>query len=274
MSQSQRKHETRQTKAKDADKRVDQTSMATEEQPMPAWAQDILKAVNDTKDDLKSSIKELKEDTRAILERMSDAERRIGALEDTHESHDKSIQTLTKVVNDMKNKLTNLEAHSRRNNVIFRGLDEGVLESSNPGKVLEEILRYILDLGDTDPIPEVERHHRSLRPRPGPTDPPRPYIVRLLRWSDRQRILECGRNKQSLSWRGKPFYIHQDFPAVIHQKRAEYNEITRKLRGTKIRYGLLYPSKLIVTVQGEKRIYNTPEEARRDLAVHIPNVFG
>lgn len=50
------------------------------------------------------------------------------------------------------------------------GLEEGLLETSGQKEQMAEILRYVLDLKPTDPVPEVERQHRSLRPtRPSRT---------------------------------------------------------------------------------------------------------
>ena len=83
----------------------------------------------------------------------------------------------------LKNKLTTFEAHSKINNIVLVGLEEG-LEAGDPDKMVEGILRYILDLKVDDRVPEVERHHRSLLPRPTPSEPPRPYLMRMLRWND------------------------------------------------------------------------------------------
>ena len=90
---------------------------------------------------------------------------------------------------------------------MFMGLPEGL--ESTPG-VLDGILRYILDLKDDEPTPEVENQPRTLRPLPDPGEPPRPYIVRILRWNDRQRILNAAAKKKKLYWNKKAFWIQQD----------------------------------------------------------------
>lgn len=119
-------------------------------------------------------------------------------------------------------KFTNLEAHSGRNNLVFFGLEEVTgLETGNPDKMINEILRYILDLEDGDPTPEVERQHHGLRPRLAPTEPLCPYIVRMLRWSDRQTILGAVAKKKILSWREGLFRVYQDLPTEVRKKRTE-----------------------------------------------------
>uniref|UniRef100_A0A668ARM8 Uncharacterized protein n=1 Tax=Myripristis murdjan TaxID=586833 RepID=A0A668ARM8_9TELE len=47
----------------------------------------------------------------------------------------------------------------------------------------------------------------------------KPYIVRMLKWTDRQRILKAARAKPGLKWHGKPFHVFQDLPAEIQQQR-------------------------------------------------------
>ena len=114
------------------------------------------------------------------------------------------------------------------------GLEKGA-EAGDPNKMIEDILRYILDLKVDDMFPGVERHHRSLRPRPGPTEPPRPYLMRMLRWNDRQAILKAAGNKKELSWRGKRLHAFQDLPVDIKKQRANFADIKKKLQGTGLR---------------------------------------
>lgn len=205
-----------------------------EENP-PVWAQELLKQFANVRrsfeqkfDALNESMKSLKKDTRALINRVANAEQRISKLEDLKDTHNRTIGDLSKEVHQLKTTVTYLESQSRRNNLVFVGLKGGLFESSDPGKEMAAILRYILDLDKSDQVPEVERQHRALRPRPDPSEPPRPYIVRMLKWSDRQHILKAARARTALNWYGKPFYIFQDLPAEIQQQRAAYSDLKKK----------------------------------------------
>ena len=278
MNQTGRISQTTRATAKKNERRVLlQQTMANE--ATPGWAQQLLTEVAELKksfeqrlDAIDSSVKDIKKETRAIGNRVMNAEKRIGDLEDANMSAAQTLTSLSQQVKMLQTKCTNMEAQSKRNNLVLIGLDEG-LEKDDPDKMLQDILKYVLDLTDTDPVPEVERHHRSLRPRPAPSDPPRPYLVRMLRWADRQRILQAAVTKKQLAWRGKPFRIFQDLPVEIKRKRAEYDGIKKKLRGSGIRYGVIYPSRFIVTINGEKHIYNNEAEASLELKRKLPNIF-
>ena len=120
------------------------------------------------------------------------------------------------------------------------GLEKGA-EAGDPDRMVEGILRYILDLKVDDRVPEVERHHRSLRPCPAPSEPPRPYLMRMLRWNDRQAILKAAGKKKELSWRGRRLQAFQDLPVDIKKQRDIFADIKKKRQGRDLRYGLLYP---------------------------------
>ncbi|KAL7379790.1 hypothetical protein ABVT39_005926 [Epinephelus coioides] len=129
--------------------------------------------------------------------RVSNAEKRISDLENQRAADGNTLKDLARELNSLQTKFTSLEGYNRRNNLVFVGLEEGI-EAGNLDKMICDILRYILDLKDDDPTPEVERQHRTLRPRLAPAEPPRPYLVRMLRWGDRQRNIEAVAKKKQL----------------------------------------------------------------------------
>lgn len=266
------------TKNRERDEHLAKQTMQSE--GTPVWAEKLSTQIANMDDtfqhkfvELNASVKEIQTDMRAMVNRIGNAEKRISELEDKGVTHEATLQDLTKEMSALKNKVSYLESQSRRNNLIFTGLDEGLLEH-NADQELAAILRYILDRGDEDPVPEAERHHRALRPRPSASEPPRPYIVKLLRWSDRQLLLQRATQKKHLAWKGKAFRIYPDFPADVQLKRKEYAEIKDKLRRAGVRYGLLFPARLMVTIDGQKKIYKTPGEAVNELRKCLPSVFG
>ncbi len=151
------------------------------------------------------------------------------------------------------------------------GLPEGMELTAS---MLNGILSYILDLKDSEPAPEVESARRTPRPLLDPGQPPRPYIVHMLRPDDKKRIIQSVSKKKQLSWKGKPFWVQQDFPREIREKRKEYNNIRKALKMEKsVRYGILPPARLIVTIQGETSIYKNAVEAAEDLKKKLPKTF-
>ncbi|KAL7405016.1 hypothetical protein ABVT39_022486 [Epinephelus coioides] len=173
----------------------------------------------------------MNKETKAALNRISNAEKRISALEDQASSNGETVKQLSKDVKFLRERVTDLESRSRRNNIRLTGLKEGA-EADNLFTLINKIFQYILGIKDGDPLPEINRAHRALRPKPDPGDPPRSIIVCLLRWGDQQSILQAARNKQRLVWEGQRFFARQDLMMEGQKQRAAYRDIIDKVKTT------------------------------------------
>ncbi|CAK6964432.1 protein ECT2-like [Scomber scombrus] len=56
--------------------------------------------------------------------------------------------------------------------------------------------------------------------------------------------------------------IFPDFTVDVAKQRAAFTSV-QKLRAAEVRYGLLFPARLQLTFNNEKRIFNTPEAAEK-----------
>lgn len=114
-----------------------------------------------------------------------------------------------------------------------------------------------------DTSPEVEGAHRASIPRCTPGEPPRPILIRLQRWSDKQENL-TARKKGQLIWEGHRF-IFQDFPAKVQRQRSGFWNIKKMLQKAGLQYGMVYPAKLCATLADVQQcIYTSPMEAAED----------
>ncbi|KAL7392264.1 hypothetical protein ABVT39_022175 [Epinephelus coioides] len=125
-----------------------------------------------------------------------------------------SLQFTQKEVDDLKaeDKMEYLEGQSRRNNLVFNGVAESPGETwADTEKKIMEILKEKLQLQHKV---EVERAHRT--GKPGGGDRPRPIAVKLLRYKDREAILQRAK-----SLRGTKIFINEDFTDAVRQKRKD-----------------------------------------------------
>lgn len=164
-----------------------------------------------------------------------------------------------------------MENRSCRNNVRLVGLKEGI-EADNIYAVLDNILCYTLNRPSGQLAPEIDRVHRALRPMPNPDQPPRPIILRLLRWRDKQDIIKSATGKQ-LTWSGQRFSVYRDFSGEESRRSAQYNDVKKRLHKAGVHFGLVYPGSLIVTMNGQMFTYNSPKDAEKELKKHLPEFF-
>ncbi|KAI4832422.1 hypothetical protein KUCAC02_015391 [Chaenocephalus aceratus] len=154
------------------------------------------------------------------------------------------------------------------------GLPEGK-EAGGISPLLDKILRHFLKLSDTISAPEIERAHRALRPIPDPGHPPRHIIIRFLRWSDKNEVFKTlASAKGKLTWDGHDLRMFQDFPMEIQRQRDSYRELRSILRKENLRHGIMYPARLIITINEETFIFKEPKEAEKVLKEKRPDLFG
>lgn len=111
----------------------------------------------------------------------------------------------------ISDKMEYLEGQSRRNNLVFEGINESPNET---WAETEEKVNIILNekLNFQHKI-EMERAHRTGKPR---GDRPRPIVVKFLRHKDRSTILQ-----RTKALKGSKIFINEDFTDAVRKRRAE-----------------------------------------------------
>lgn len=184
---------------------------------------------------------------------LTDAIDRIQQLEQANELKTKELKQL-------KDKCFDLESRSRRQNLRFIGIPEGA-EGSSPTKFMSELIPELLGAENFPTPVTIDRAHRSLAPKPKKGDRPRPIIVRLHYYTQKERIMGIARGKSSLNYQGSPVHIYPDLPTEISKMRATFGAVKAKLREAKVEYSLFYPAVLSVNFNGVRHTFNTPQAA-------------
>ena len=145
----------------------------------------------------------------------------------------------TDMLKTLAYKSIDLEARSRRNNLIFWGLAENVRE--NCFAVIRDFIKNELDL-DADKM-YLARAHRLGSRRFNMRLQKRPLIVNFRDYCDTETIMS-----KAFLLRGTPFSVDYDLPKEISQARkALWNELKSiKSRRPGANVQILYPAKLMV----------------------------
>lgn len=164
----------------------------------------------------------------------------------------------------MTQRINDLENRGRRNNVHVLGLREGIENGVGAVKFFERWLPEFLRIETKSGRIKLERAHRSLAPLPGPSQRPRPVLIRFHNFTDQQRILEAaqrmGTGDQPLVYKGSKSMFFQDFSAETTRKRKGFDAVKRCLREAGIQYSVLYPARLKTVYNGNASIFETLEK--------------
>lgn len=217
-------------------------------------------------DQLRAEIKLATDNANAKSEAL---DKRVVALESAADSHSDQIASLERDMANVQRELAtqkarqeDLEARSRRNNLRITGIKERREDGKRPSEFISQCLKESLGL---DKSPLLDRAHRSLRVRPGDTEPPRAFIIRCHYYREKEEILKkAGQMKHLTTGDGDNIRIQPDYTQAVAKQRAEFNEVRGLLRTCEgIRYGLWYPAELRITASdGVRTSFKDPKQAK------------
>lgn len=159
---------------------------------------------------------------------------------------------------ELRHKVIDLEARSRRQNIKIVGLPEKV-ENGRPTEFLIKFNPDLLGASNFSKPLEVDRIHRLGR-KLGEDVRPRVMIARIHHFQMKEKILQLARQQFLLRYEGRPIHIFPDLPAEIMKQRQAFNDVRKQLRSAGARSGFIYPARLRVTHGTTDKVFSSPEE--------------
>lgn len=210
------------------------------------------------KEEIQTSITALEGATASQGKTIKELENSVSLHSDDVTTLQRQVARLNSEMEKLTGKCEDLEGRSRRHNIRIIGIPEGA-EGSTPRDFIAGLLQDVLSL---DEKPLIDRAHRTLRRRPDPQEPPRPFVLRLHYYHVLEDILRKSAAAKQLYHRGKRIQIFPDYPPAVAKRRSLFNRARELLRDKPgIRYGLLYPARLLVTHNGTQVSFMDPKKA-------------
>ncbi|KAJ4949709.1 hypothetical protein JOQ06_021218 [Pogonophryne albipinna] len=166
---------------------------------------------------------------------------------------------LKKENKELKDKIERMEIQSRKFNLRVIGLKTDI-EKSNPIAFVTNFLKEVFGSELSCEL-AVEIAYRVVGQ--GTDLRPRPMSVTMQRYQAKEAILKLARSKGEILFRDMRVKIVPDITPGIARKRALFNDVRMKLRTAEVRHGLLFPATLIVTFNGQTKLYRDCSEAER-----------
>lgn len=175
---------------------------------------------------------------------------RVKNAEDTTSQH-------SQILNQLENKFVALEDRSRRDNLRLIFLKEGEEKGNALAYLMSNIHKWFPRL--TDNPPELMRAHRIGPPRPS-SAAPRVMIVKCLRFTDRDRILNESR-RTPVEVAGHTVRFAPDYSDCTARRRRPCYPLMNRARGLGYEAFLLYPAVIKLVHGAEQHLFNEPAEA-------------
>ena len=84
---------------------------------------------------------------------------------------------------------------------------------------------------------------------------PRHIIIKMSKIKDKDRILKAARERQQLTYKGKPIGLSVYFSADIVQARRKWQKIFKVLKARNLQSRILYTERLSLRMEGEIRSF-------------------
>lgn len=217
--------------------------------------------------DLKNDMGHVRQDLRKINERVKEAEERISRVEDQLPTLSQTVKTHTQQINSLLLKVDDLENRSRRSNLRLVGVPEKE-EGRDPVAYFERWLLEVVGRNILSSFFAIERAHRVPARAPPPGAPPRPILMKLLNFRDRDAILRAAREKGDFTIQGHKVSLYPDFSNEIQKRRMQFLDVKKRLRNVGVPYAMQYPAKLRVVALGSTHFFDSPVEAVKWLDVN------
>ena len=97
-------------------------------------------------------------------------------------------------------------------------------------------------------VQEAQRVPKKLDPR---RNTARHIIITLAKITQKERILEAAREKETVTYKGLPIRLSADFSKETLQARRGWQEVFQVMKGKDLHPRLLYPAKLSFRMKGQ-----------------------
>ena len=106
---------------------------------------------------------------------------------------------------------------------------------------------------DFQEVQEAWRVPKNLDPK---RNTPRHIITTLSKIKNKERILETGREKDTVTYKGVPIRLSADFSKETLWARRGRQEVFQVMKGKDLHPRLLYPAKLSVRMEGQIKCFS------------------
>ena len=207
----------------------------------------ILKELREFRRDSTQQLSSIKEDINKMNKRVEEAEERIDAAETRIQSTEDVLSQLVKLQVQMEAKLTDLEGHSRCDNIRLHRVKEGAEDNmATMIFFVEDLLMKGLELPPTTVL-HIERAHRSLAPKPPTEAPPRSIVVKFASYRMKEEMLKRAWQVKGFDFQGKRVHLDHDY-------------------APELRFQTPFPARLKVFYKEGTVIYSSAEVATVDMA--------
>ena len=140
-------------------------------------------------------------------------------------------------------------------------MPEGEEEEQKIENLFEQIMKENFPslAKEIQEVQEAQRVPKKLDPR---RNTPRHIIITLPKITQKERILEAAREKNTGTYKGLPIRLSADVSKETFQARRGWKEVFQVMKGKDLHPRLLYPAKLSFRMEGKIKCFSDKVELK------------
>jgi uncharacterized coiled-coil protein SlyX len=193
----------------------------------------------------------------SITNRIQEIEERISGAEDTIENIDITVKENTKCKKLLTQNIQKVQDIMRRPNLKIIGIEEREdYQLKWPVNIFNKIIEENFpNLKKEIPI-NIQEAYRTLNRLEQKRNSFCRIIVKTPNAQNKEQILKAVREKDHVTYEGRPIRITPDFSPETMKARRFWADVIQTLREHKCQPRQLYPAKLSITIEGETKIFH------------------
>ncbi|CAI5636698.1 unnamed protein product [Oreochromis niloticus] len=232
-------------------------------------ATSIMGKIDERFDTFEARFQSLLSEQKEMKNGMESQEQATCALDERVEALEAKCSDLTQHANQLKTKLQDLEARSRRHDIKIVDIPE----DEEKGMPTDFVSRLIPELLGKEHFPhpiKVDRAHRALQAKPTAGAKPRTILARIHHFQEKELILRRCRMQKGCEYKGNKVMIFPDYTNEVMNQHCAFNGVMQTLRSDGIKHTLRNPARLYVYWHDGQApsIFNDADEAARCIKGH------
>jgi hypothetical protein len=188
---------------------------------------------------------------------MQEIEERIPGVEDNIENIDITVKENAKCKKLLTQNIQEIQDTMRKGNLRIIGIEESEnSQLKGPVNIFNKIIEENFPKLKKEMPMTIQEAYRT----PNRLDQKRNsyyhIIIQILNAQNKERILKAVREKGQVIYKGRPIRITPDFSPETIEARRSWADVIQILREHKCQPRLLYPTKLLITINRENKIFH------------------
>jgi hypothetical protein len=205
----------------------------------------------------------------SISNRIQEMEERISGAEDSIENIGTTIKENEKCKKILTQNTQEIQDKMRRPNLWIIGVDENEdFKLKGPANIFNKIIEENFPNLKKEMPMNIQEAYRTPNRLDQKRNSSRQITIRITNALNKDRILKAIREKGQVTYKGRPIKITPDFSPETMKARRAWTDVIQTLREQKCQLRLLYLAKLLITIDGETKVFHDKTKFTHYLSMH------